>query len=333
MNYPPHKVQRGWSYEAAEHAALELETLLRRHAIVIEPGSAMESHVLHVMKHIYDKSECRPSRSDDVRSTYRTLVGLHELANAVLAVQHTPSFDALLPHLRMLSRGSALQNIPSSPTDQVTNKLFELFAASLTMQCGSDVLLDDPESSKGDNPDVIATLCGRRWGIACKVIHGLNPEGFVGHLIKGIDQIEKSEAEVGAVLVNLKNVLPHESIWPLAEVEDGSGELATGCWSDPAAPYEILINSLNDLGDTLESYLPPGYLHTIFAGKKSLPGFLLWAHSVSGVRIDGRPTAASVRALNFRALNGVSPDIESALRCMNWAAFAGSPARGPKPPC
>jgi hypothetical protein len=260
-------------------------------------------------------------------SLFTCVVGVHEIANAVLAVRDSPSFPSMLPHLRLLSEGSDLQDTPSRATDQVTNKLFELFAASLAMQCGTDVILDDPGSSIGDNPDVLATLGERRWGIACKVLHGLHPEGFIAHLQKGINQIEKSEAEIGVVRFNLKNVLPHERIRPLAEVADGSGELATGCWSDPAAPFEILIGSLDHVGDTLVSYLPSGYLRNVFAGRTSIPGFLLWAHSVSSIHIDGRPTASSVRALNFRALNAATRHIEHVLRCLTWAAYVGSDAR------
>jgi hypothetical protein len=203
----------------------------------------------------------------------------------------------------------------------------------LAMQCGTDVLLDHPTAPKGDNPDVLAMLCGRRWGIACKVIHSLHPEGLIGHLEKGLDQIEKSEAELGVVAFNMKNVLPHDRIWPLGEVPEAPGELATGCWSDTAAPFGILIEALDDLGDRLASYLPPDYLDTSFKGRKSIPGFLLWAHSASAVRIDGRPTCSSVRALNCRSVAPLSADVESVLRRLNWAAFVGSPERGPCPEC
>jgi hypothetical protein len=48
---------------------------------------------------------------------------------------------------------------------------------------------------QGVNPDVLATLAGRKWGIACKALHGTNPEGFLEHFRKGVDQIERSVAE------------------------------------------------------------------------------------------------------------------------------------------
>src|SRR5207249_1641227 len=169
-------VNPGWHYEDAEDAALALEQLLERYGISIQSGSAFEARVLAVMKLVGQKRARAQSVDVDIRPAYRTLVGVHELATLILASETFPSFHALIPHLKLLNDGSALQNIPSPGRDQATNKLFELFVGSLAVQCGSDVLMDDPFKSSGDNPDVIATLGGRRWGLACKVLHGDSPE-------------------------------------------------------------------------------------------------------------------------------------------------------------
>jgi hypothetical protein len=292
----------------------------------------METHVLKVMQLVHDRA-IGADPANDARDQYRTLIGVHELASAILEVKDSPSFSSLIPHLRLLSDGHSLQNMPSGGADQVTNKLFELLAATWLMQCGSDIDLDDPTSSNGNNPDVLGSLCGKRWGIACKVIHSLNPESFVTHLRKGVDQIEKSPAEIGVVLFNLKNVLPHDQIWPLGQVDDDSGELATGCWSDAAAPFGIMTDALKSLQSELVSYLPEDYLETVFTGTKSVPGFLLWAHSASAVRIDGRPTPTTVRALNFAHLAPVGSDLKRVLGRLTWGAYVGSPERGPMPAC
>lgn len=335
MPHPKHKVEPAWRYEKAQDAALALEALLAQHGIRIQSGGPLETHVLRVMKLAYDKEEGAAAEDPDVRGTYRTLIGVHELASHILEVRESPSFPSLVPHLRILNDGAALQNVPSGGGDQATNKLFELFAASLAMQCGTNVTLDDPHASTGDNPDVLATLGGRRWGIACKVLHSLHPEGFIRHLEKGLEQIDNSPADIGVVLFNLKNVLPHDRIWPLAEIP-GSGNppnLGPAAWPNAADPYHILLDSLDSLGNTLVSYLPRDYLDRVFHGRKRIPGFLLWAHSVSAVTIDGRPTPTSVRALNFRQVAPISTDINNVLSCLNWAAFLSSPMRGPRPIC
>ncbi len=327
-------MSRGWLYEHAEDAAIALEQLLKRHGISVQTGSPFEERVLAVMKLVEQKRTSAGRADSDMRPAYRTLVGVHELATLILASEPFPSFHALVPHLRLLNHGSALQNVPSPGTDQATNKLFELFVGALAVQCGSDVSMDDPFAPKGDNPDVLATLGGRRWGLACKMLHGDSPEGFIQHLQKGLDQIERSAAEVGAVIFNLKNIFPHEQIWPLAPIPDADPpEHGPGIWSDPRAPYEVLMRTLEQVGSTLVSYLPPGYLDELFVGKKSIPGFLMWAHSVSGVDIDGRPTAASVRALNCQQVGAIPDSILGVIKCLNWAALTGDSDRGPQPPC
>jgi hypothetical protein len=333
VHYPKHKVQPGWRYEQAQLAALALEDLLRRHGITIDPGSAFESHVLRVMRLTYDKEAGVAADDPDVRGTYRTLVGVYELAKLILEVKDSPSFAGLVPHLRMLNDGASLQNSPSAGGDQATNKLFELFTGTLAIQCGTDVVLDDPYAPAGNNPDVLATLGGRRWGIACKVLHGVHPEGFVTNLVKGLDQIENSPAEIGVVLFNLKNVLPHDRIWPLAPIPDSGSppELGYAAWPDPADPFHILLDSLDSLSNTLVSYLPPDHLDRLFRERKSIPGFALWGHSVSAIMIDDRPTPTSVRALNVRQVAAVPTEVNNVLSCLNRAAFLSSPLRGPRP--
>ena len=317
------RIEPGWSYAESEKSAFELEELLERHGITIQSGSAFEAHVLSVMKLTDDIKAGVASQGADVRNTYRTLIGVYELANHILRVKDSPSFESLVPHLRMLNKGTALQNIPSKGTDQATNKLFELLVASFAMRCGSDVVLDDPDSSRGDNPDVLATIGERRWGIACKVLHGVNPEGFITNLSKGLEQIENSPAEVGVVLFNLKQCLPHDTIWPIADIPDSGSppERGPAAWPQTQIPFDILVGFLDDLGDQLVAYLPTDYLTTMFLGKKSIPGFLLWAHSTSAVLIDGHPAPTAVRALNCREVAPISPQDMAVLKCLNEAAF------------
>ena len=168
MTTPQAKVEHGWRYDAAGRAAFDLEALLKRHNITISSGSIFEKHVLSVLGLVELKNQSRPRAiEEDLRPHYRTLIGVYEIATLLLAVQHSPQFSALVPHLRLLNDGAVLQNQPSPGRDDATNKLFELYMGAVALQCGEGVVLDDPTSSKGDNPDVLVTLGGRRWGIAC----------------------------------------------------------------------------------------------------------------------------------------------------------------------
>lgn len=332
MTPPKFRVEEGWRYDAAGASAVALEALLRKHGIIVAPGSALELHLLNVLHLVDKKKRGNVAIDDDVRPIYRTLIGVHELASLLLAIQDSPLFGSLVPHLRLLNEGEALQNTWSNGRDQATNKLFELYMGAVALQCGKDLVLDHPVASTGDNPDVLVTIAGRRWGIACKVLHGKSPQGFVEHLTKGIDQIDRSEADVGIVAFNLKNVLPHDEIWPLAPLDGvADNPMTTGAWSDAAAPSHILFGEMDRIGKELVSYLPPDHLQLLFHGRKSLPGFLLWGASASAILINDRPTASSVRALNFQAVDDVSPADVRVLGCLNWGIYADSANRGSRP--
>jgi hypothetical protein len=151
------RVQPGWDYANAETAALALEELLARHGIRIAPGSVFERDVLQVMKLVQQKQLGVPEVGHDVRADYRTLIGVYDLATLILEAEQSPSFPALVPHLRLLNEGSILQNAPSPGSDQAADKIFELFVATLAIQCGTDIEVDDPVSSRGDGGGVTAS--------------------------------------------------------------------------------------------------------------------------------------------------------------------------------
>ena len=333
MSKPVPRVEPGWRYDEGQVSALALEQLLKKHGISIASGSALETHVLRVLELVDRKArgDIRAER-EDIRPLYRTLIGVHELASLLLQVQESPEFSAFLPHLRLLNEGDALQNTRSSVVDQATNKLFELYMGAVALQCGRELELDNPFESSGDNPDVLITIGDRRWGIACKVLHSRHPQGFIDHLTSGLKQIDRSRADVGIVAFNMKNVLPHDEIWPLAPLDGVVGNpLTPAAWPHPDAPFQLLVYQLQRFGADLVSYLPTDQFDSLFAGRKSVPGFLLWGASPSAAVIDGRPTPASVRALNFQTVGAVPAADKAVLECFNWAIYPDSPQRGARP--
>jgi hypothetical protein len=324
----------GYTYESAQRTALELEALLKAHKISITPNSLLEQVVLSVLGIVYQKDgSAAVPITEDVRTGYRAMIGINELGGLILTVRNHADFTRLVPHLSLLNEGAALQNVPSEQRDQATRKLFELLAATLAMQCGENVLLDDPHHSRGDNPDVLAQIGGRCWGIACKVLHSIHPEGFVQHLERGPDQIERSPAETGVVMFNLKNVIDHDRYWPFVRRADQANTQAAefGCFADRRAPFSMLAEETDRIAAEFRARLPRGYLEDIFDGKKSAGGFFLWAHTAAGVQIGGQPVPTSVRAGRFVQVLPVPAHLAAVIECLNWAAYADSPDRGPCP--
>jgi hypothetical protein len=329
-------VEEGYSFEETQASAFAFEKLLEKHGVAIRSGSVLEAAILGVVDIAYKRASEGPHElAIDVRHAFRALVGVNELASLVLAVENHSDFAQLVPHLQLLNEGAALQNAPSSQLDDATRKIFELFAASLAMQCGTNVRLEDPEkSASGRNPDILADLCGQRWGIACKVIHSLHPEAFIENLVKGIDQIEKSPASVGVVLMNFKNVLDYEDLWPTMKVRAAdTSPPKYAVFGDASLPFQRLILQMQKLGVTLHKYLPTGHVETFFRGKKSVGGFLLWGHAMTGIQRNGKQTASSLRVMNLQSALPISTSHRSVLERLNWAAFPDSRTRGQIPRC
>ncbi len=328
MPQPPQPVtSQGYGFDHARQTAFAFESLLRQHGITIRAGSQLEQATLSVLDVLYYKEVGGQRDLDDIRPKFRDMIGLTELGGLVLSVKNHPSFRSLLKHLALLNDGVALQNLPSPERDQATNKVFELWAATLAMHCGSDVELDDPFHSAGDNPDVLVTVSGRRWGIACKVIHTLQPESFIQNLDKGLAQIDASSAEVGVVIFNLKNVLRHEEYWTITNPERWTKGDAPqfGAFIDPDVPFQRLVRETQQVGVRLREHVGPEYLKKTFTNRRSVPGFLLWSHTVSGIRLNDRPVVTSVRIMNLQSQRALTKRDSAVLQCFHEAAFADQP--------
>ena len=100
----------------------------------------------------------------------RAAMGFVDLAGKVLAVRNSPEAHQLDAHISQLGAGSVLQNRFSPVTDAVANKMVELYFGALAMRIGSGVVLDHPDHSKGDNPDVMLTFRAKRWALAIKTL-------------------------------------------------------------------------------------------------------------------------------------------------------------------
>jgi hypothetical protein len=319
---PRGEFSEGYSFDHSHRIATELEALLYSYGISIRPGSALEQATLSIFDILYHRDAERDTA--DIRPLFRDLVGLTELGALLLAVRHHASFPSTLPHLRLLNAGNALQNAPASQLDQAANKIFELFAATLAMRCGTSVELENPSGPGSNNPDVLVTMSGRRWGIACKVLHSENPESFLQNFEKGIDQIERSAADVGVVLFNLKNIIRHQDYWTITNVDEWrrGGQPRFSAFRDPQRPFNQLLRETQHLAARVRDYVGLEYLRSAVAGKRTIPGFLLWSHTLAGVVIDEMPKVTSVRIMNFQRIHALTGDETAIVNCLHDAAFA-----------
>jgi hypothetical protein len=313
----------GYRIGQVQDRALRLESLLRQHGIELPSKAALEAIALSVFEVLYQREGGSTDEAADIRDQWKHLIGMNELAGMILGVKDHPEFRKLVPALRLLNQGVSIQNMPSPVRDQATNKVFELFAGILALHSGgSDIELDD-DKAHGRNPDVLVSIDGRRWGIACKALHGDSPEGFIVHLEKAIDQIEKSAAEVGVVLFTIKNLLDQSKYWSITNAEAvKSGALPLfSAFPDPQYPFQILVADANAIGNVLKAYLPAGYLEAVFKCKKCLPGFLVWASVVTAVVFDDRPVPTSARVMTWQHVSPIEAGDLAVLERLHNSAY------------
>lgn len=294
----------------AQDNALAFERLLERHGILIKHGSNLERVILDVFALTYGLNERTKNSGDFAKS----LAGFGDLARLVLGVEGHPSFPALLPHLRLLNHGEVLQTSKSLATDQVANKLFELYIGCLAMRCGHSVLLDNPLHSAGDNPDIIATFDDVRWGIACKVLHGNHQQSILNLLDSGLQQIERSSASTGVVIINLKNRIDHDYYWPTT-VFSMDGQAQVPAFASIQEPLAGLVYDTKAIGRSLLDHASHKEIKSLFQGRKSIAAFVFWAQTTAMVVQDNLTFITCPHVLNVQVFGALSPQQQRVLEC------------------
>lgn len=272
-----------------QNAVFDLEKLLRNLGMEIPPKSPLEdaSTAIIEMLELY-KDKGIQNKKMDCRARWRQGLFLADIARKVLRAQSKPDFKNLILHLKLLlepsnfSQFSAVSVSASPKEKEINNKVFELLVGVVLFQICSNLRFDHPVSSRGGNPDVIGEYKGEKWGFACKVSHSEHPATFLERVREGIEQIERADVDRGFVVVNLKNLIPHDIIWP-AKRHPETGDWAYGSFLFRDGPAEILRILFEkwryEIYKSLGGYEP---FVEQFRGKKAVPLILVLYCSVAG---------------------------------------------------
>jgi hypothetical protein len=280
---------QAFTLEDNQRVILEFEKLLRDRGLKIPVNSPLEEASLAILEMLETrKNKAVHNKKVDCREKWRQAFFLADIARKALRGQQHPDFNKLLLHLKLLlepgnfSQFSA-SRISASPKEKETNnKVFELFVAVILLQICSNLRFDNPHSSKGDNPDVIGEYNAKRWAFACKVSHSKNPLAFLQRVRDGVVQIEKAKTDRGIVVINLKNLIPHDEIWPAIQ-DKQSGEWEYGAYPYRDAPvikirylFRQFEQDVYDLVGGRKAFIDE------FIGKKTVPMVLMFYCSVTG---------------------------------------------------
>lgn len=292
-----------YTYFDAENLTLEFEEVLKICGITIEKDSILEYLCLNILdvKEKYLNPNLRNAK-EDIRIVFREFLGLQDLMTKIVRAKKNKYIHTLIPHLKLLNISSPLQNAPTSILNQVNNKTFELYMATLCLNLNEgEISVDHPNQSKGDNPDVIALISGKKWGFACKVLHSLHPQTIFDNIEKAVEQIEGSDCLVGVPLVNIKNIIDHDLFWPSKEGSGSDPEFGT--FLDIEGPLSMIVTFTQELHRRLVLSIGPTILRDLFLGKKSYPCCLVFSSTATSIMKNHLPTPTRLNVFNLLAFN------------------------------
>lgn len=232
------------SFEQAGKIVEKFEGVLNSYGVSIASGSELEAICLEIQ----DLEEKRTRRSPlpknaDFRAEMSRAMGVLHFAELLVATfERGRRLDILIPHMKLFNEASIAQNVRQIGDDK-TNKLFELLLALACMDFGTEVALDHPIASQGDNPDVMFRHAGIKWALACKVPNGESTISAYDNIKSAVSQIDRSDADRGLVVLNARNWINHDLLWrkPGGEVIGKPGEQDIHwAWASAEMPFSML---------------------------------------------------------------------------------------------
>ena len=202
-------------YAYANAVVDEFHALLSTHKINPPARSKVESDLFSMAEllEIWRNPQGRIAEPCLIRAA----AGAHDLASKILCARGLPEFPTVLPHLKLMAEAPDFSRIilmdKGDGRDDLSRKYAELYLACLAIHCGTCLTLDHPVRSKGDNPDVMMQFEGKTWALAVKSISSTQGQSVYTNIAGAAKQIERSSAAAGLVVINAKNVIPHDSIW------------------------------------------------------------------------------------------------------------------------
>ena len=301
-----------YHFDISQQEIFDFEQLLKNNGLTIQTGSDLERVLFAVLEaNAKAKKEIEHDNSIDIREFISDVAGIIDFVKMILKHKNHPDFGQIKEHLKLLNTAStATLTSKSRVTDDGNNKLLELYIALLCMSFATNICLDNPSNSKGDNPDIMFDFQGERWAIACKALHSNNEKTLYDTIKKGTEQIKVSSADKGIVVVNFKNIIDRNKIWALTnqeQVEKDNEEPLFACFSDIQAPVQILNSYSCDFRQKLIDTI--GLESLIKLSENKCPaGFLVFLQAVTGFQHNGKCVPTILKTFNLVSFETTVPN-------------------------
>jgi hypothetical protein len=259
------------SFSDANALASEFLALIEERGISPAMGGKLEdeflsiAQLLEVVKNPEQAAGLANERSSGPPRAYMTS------QQSSLAAHKTGEFSQFDEHIKLIATGNLKTTLSqiggNDPIDDTARKLVELYVACLAVHCGADIRLDHPANSKGDNPDILLSYGDEIWALAIKTPSSQQGQTLFENIQKAGGQIERSSANRGLVVLNVKNIIDHEALW--------QGSFAT--LDDAMAALKAEIAKVCEAADRNR---PVADWDAVFEGKKTVLPVLLIGQSV-----------------------------------------------------
>lgn len=311
-------------FDTSEKEIFEFEQLLKDNGLTIQKGSDLERISLAVLEtNAKHKKEIVHDDSTDIRQVFSDVAGIVDFVKQILKHKEHPDFNQVIPHLHLLNTSStATLTSKSKITDDGNNKLMELYIALLCMSFATNIRLDDPKISKGDNPDVMFNFQNQTWAIACKALHSAKEKTLYDTIEKGTEQINRSSADKGIVVVNFKNIIDRNQIWPITnqeQFEKNKEEPLFGCFPNLDGPVKILSSYGHDFQEKLLNTIGLENLVKLSERNKCPKGFLIFLQAMTSVQCNGQCPATILKTFNLVQFDGISEEYKEIATKLNHA--------------
>jgi hypothetical protein len=223
--------------------------VLKENGVVLEPGSPFDRQLRSVgnMARFYHSGKPIPSDIDPYLHL-REAMGTDYLIRAIHR-ERTVLIPTMKRHWVNFQGPDVLLQYTFTPCQQ-RNKVWEVLVAAIVSRFCFDTELNERH-------DVLCTRGGRRWALECKVFNTDNMKTNIELIMKGVAQVDDSDADVGMVVVNLTGFFEHDLFWKRDE-ESGKYVLSHVGYENAVRRFWQMDSGLKtELKDTLGAQISP----------------------------------------------------------------------------
>jgi hypothetical protein len=317
-----------FTFEGNQNLIFRFEEFLKKHKGGLglphgtpqNPAPPVETAALAAIEMLESFKKTVPhDNKKDYRNAWRQAIALGDILRKLENGARYPGFTSLWPHINLLLENcNFAQNTSHPKEDTDGDKVFELYTALLLLPLCSALEVDDPvHSAGGKNPDLIATIGGKRWAFACKVMHSDAPKSMLDRFEDGVRQIKAAKVDRGIIVISLKSVIPHDLMWPIVKCPD-TDDLIYTPWPDERhlTRYLLGMGTEYDQSDVDATTLREAFVKRI-DDDKVVPAVLLHLCTTAAVTKQTKPIPCMPRLLYGIILGEIPADAQVVLRNLN----------------